>query len=112
MKKYSISIDKVVRHFDASRKICPQSMSLNNWSKWQSFKNQLTSDVKSKPQQNIAYGTVTADVLNVRSGPGTNYEIIGQLKKGQKVRLDIKIENWQSIYFGDHGGFVSSYYIE
>lgn len=39
MKKYSISPDRVVRHFDASGKICPKSMSKNNWEKWKIFKN-------------------------------------------------------------------------
>jgi len=31
---------------------------------------------------------------------------------GQRVRLDVKVGNWWSIYFGDHGGFVSADYIE
>lgn len=42
MKKYNISIDKVVRHYDASRKNCPQSFNNNgDWSKWFDFKNKL-----------------------------------------------------------------------
>lgn len=41
MAKYNISADKVVRHYDASRKICPNNMSANNWSKWKEFKNKL-----------------------------------------------------------------------
>lgn len=28
---------KVVRHYDASRKLCPASMSLNNWDSWNKF---------------------------------------------------------------------------
>ena len=60
---------------------------------------------------NNTYGTVTADVLNVRNGAGTNHSVIGQLKKGAKVKLDFKSNGWWSIYFGDHGGFVSADYI-
>lgn len=41
MKKYNIPLEKVVRHYDASRKLCPASMSASNWSKWQWFKEQL-----------------------------------------------------------------------
>lgn len=41
MQKYGIPIDKVVRHYDASRKICPGTMSANNWAKWIWFKAQL-----------------------------------------------------------------------
>lgn len=51
---------------------------------------------------------MTASVLNVRKGAGTNYYVIGQLKQGQKIRLDTKVGNWWSIYFGDLGGFVST----
>lgn len=46
MNKYSISIDNVVRHYDASRKSCPNSFSDNNWAKWNEFKNRLTSQYK------------------------------------------------------------------
>ena len=40
MSKYNISISNVVRHYDASRKLCP-NWSANNWSRWTSFKNKL-----------------------------------------------------------------------
>ena len=35
--KYKIPKTRSVRHYDASRKICPRSMSANNWQKWQEF---------------------------------------------------------------------------
>ena len=111
MQKYGISIDRVVRHYDASRKICPESMSDNNWERWWNFKSRLSSS-QVKNKSDLTYGTVTASVLNVRSGTGTNYKVIGQLEMGQRVRLDVKVGNWWSIYFGDHGGFVSADYIE
>jgi len=41
MKKYNIPLERVVRHYDASRKLCPASMSQNNWAKWNWFKEQL-----------------------------------------------------------------------
>ena len=43
MTKYNISIDNVVRHYDASGKICPNSKSANNWAKWHVFKSKLTN---------------------------------------------------------------------
>ena len=58
------------------------------------------------------YGEVTASVLNVRKGAGTNYNVIGQLKQGEKVRLANKVGNWWSIYYGTNGGFVSADYIK
>lgn len=43
MKKYNIPIENVVRHYDASRKICPNIMSKNNWILWDEFKKDLTN---------------------------------------------------------------------
>ena len=43
MNNYNIGIDNVVRHYDASRKCCPNTMSQNNWLKWTEFKNKLKS---------------------------------------------------------------------
>lgn len=42
MSKYGLSADRVVRHYDASRKCCPCSFSANNWAKWSEFKSRLT----------------------------------------------------------------------
>lgn len=42
MKKHNIPIDNVVRHYDASRKNCPASMSKNNWAYWQDFKRRIS----------------------------------------------------------------------
>ncbi|AEB76454.1 N-acetylmuramoyl-L-alanine amidase [Clostridium botulinum] len=59
------------------------------------------------------YGLVTASVLNVRSGPGTDYRVIGQLNKGTKVKIyKDKGNGWYDIYFGNHGGYVYKNYIE
>ncbi len=37
MKKYKIPLSRVVRHYDASRKLCPKSMSDDNWAQWHEF---------------------------------------------------------------------------
>lgn len=49
MTVLNIPIDRVVRHYDASGKICPYSMSKSNWEKWTEFKQRLmlTSDSTS-----------------------------------------------------------------
>lgn len=41
MQELNIPIDRVVRHYDASRKNCPQSMSGNGWAQWYEFKEKL-----------------------------------------------------------------------
>ncbi|MGX7417825.1 peptidoglycan recognition protein family protein [Carnobacterium gallinarum] len=48
-KKYGISDANVVRHYDASRKICPRAYSGNNWALWWNFKERLTGTVLTSP---------------------------------------------------------------
>ena len=46
MKKFNIPIDRVVRHYDASRKSCPNHMRQNNWSKWWKFKKDIQKPIE------------------------------------------------------------------
>lgn len=41
----NLTQEKVLRHYDASKKLCPKSMSDNNWSLWHEFKKQLLPPV-------------------------------------------------------------------
>ncbi|GIM30646.1 sporulation protein [Clostridium polyendosporum] len=64
------------------------------------------------PEPPVQYGVVTVSVLNIRSGAGTQYEVLGTLNKGEKVKIANQVGDWYSIYWGDHGGFVYSKYIQ
>ena len=44
MEELNIPIERVVRHYDASRKNCPQSMSADGWAHWYRFKEMLKGD--------------------------------------------------------------------
>ena len=60
----------------------------------------------------VDYGIVTTDVLNFRAGPGTNYEIIGQLRRGEVVRIiGNGGNNWVEIVHNDRQGYVSLAYL-
>lgn len=41
MEELNITVDRVVRHYDASRKNCPASMSSQNWALWNDFRKAL-----------------------------------------------------------------------
>lgn len=41
MKKYNVPKDNVLRHYDASRKICPKNLSLQDWKAWNDFKSKI-----------------------------------------------------------------------
>lgn len=64
------------------------------------------------PVPGAQYGTITADVLNVRDGRGTGYSIIGKLKQGTKVKLCYLKDNWWSIDYGPNVGYVSADFIK
>ena len=42
MKELDIPADKVVRHYDASRKNCPGTFAAGDWARWKQFKNRIT----------------------------------------------------------------------
>lgn len=55
------------------------------------------------------YSTVS---LNVRTGPGKMYPVMGYLEKGQKVyRTGIGENGWSRIVLGDEEGYVSGNYL-
>ncbi|GAM14756.1 N-acetylmuramoyl-L-alanine amidase [Mesobacillus selenatarsenatis] len=54
---------------------------------------------------------VNADVLNVRSQPGTAYSIVGKLKQGQVVTVYEQKNGWSRISYGSLKGWVASQYI-
>ena len=69
-----------------------------------------TAPVKAAP---AIIGTVTARTgLRVRSGPSTNYHILGTLPKGTKVTIISLGGAWHKIKYGAGFGYVSSQYIQ
>lgn len=55
---------KIVRHYDASGKICPRSMSGNNWQEWNEFKARIKGApaISNKPHTN------TPNAIKIKSG--------------------------------------------
>lgn len=58
-------------------------------------------------------GIVTADVLNVRSGPSTEYDSIATVRKNEYIRVFAGIGNWYIVQIeGDYIGAVSQKYVK
>ena len=58
-------------------------------------------------------GLVTATKLNVRSGPGTNYDIVASVKYGDYIRVFAGVGNWYIVQVdGDYVGAVNKKYIK
>lgn len=73
-------------------------------------------EVKSMcDEDKLVSATITASVLNVRSGPGTHFDKVKQVKKGQTfpVILSKSYEGWLAIQINsDTIGYVSEDYIK
>jgi N-acetylmuramoyl-L-alanine amidase len=87
MAQYNIPAEKVVRHYDASRKICPASMSANDWTKWKDFKASL------KPAELNRMDSINILVKNgIIKDPSywIAYAMVGQKCEGAYVEILIK----------------------
>lgn len=72
--------------------------------------NPTDEPVKSRPYE---YGIVTAKSgLKVRNGAGTGYKELGILSYEEKVHIDYEKNGWFSIFWGDHGGWISSEFVK
>ncbi|MBR3721015.1 MAG: SH3 domain-containing protein [Clostridia bacterium] len=58
-------------------------------------------------------GLVTADRLNVRSGPGTGYPVVATVNRNEYIRIFAGIGNWYIVQVdGDFVGAVSQKYVK
>lgn len=110
MKKYGIDADHVIRHYDVTTKACPEPMcgTTEKNKKWAAFKALLTATVtvvNKTVQIKSADGT-----LNVRSGPGTSYSVIGSLSTGKTADVVGVSGKWYKIKYGSGYGYISSAY--
>ncbi|MBZ4666337.1 SH3 domain-containing protein [Mahella sp.] len=64
------------------------------------------------PTPTAQTGTVkVSSTLNVRSGAGTQYKVVGSLKNGTKVEVLGKSGSWYQIKYGSITGYVSGQYL-
>ncbi len=59
-------------------------------------------------------GSITANEVNLRTGPDTKFDIICKLSKNQKVTVMGKLGDWYAVYVGKSGnvGSVYSHYLK
>lgn len=69
----------------------------------------------STPATTVSPGkkvTVTASVLNVRSGPGTNYSVLGGVKKGSALEVVASSGQWLQVKYGQGTAYVAGWYVK
>lgn len=89
MKKYNVPIERVVRHYDASRKSCPGNWMANDWAKWKLWKKDLETYVKTGKLINSQTGEVvpvTKPVVEIPkyTSPAKQFT---KLEVGQEVTI-------------------------
>ena len=124
-KEYNISIDNVVSHQEAyKRGYGSNHADCDHWlKKFGKTMNDFRNDVKAKlgnptPETKVEEKTestnylvkVTADVLNVRDGAGTNYKINTTVKKNEIFTIVETKDNWGKLKSG--AGWICLDYTE
>lgn len=71
-----------------------------------------SSSTNNNSSSSGKWAVCTGDNVRVRDKASLDSNIIGHLNKGDKVKLDTKVGDWWSTYFGEHGGFVSAKYLK
>lgn len=74
----------------------------------------VDSEDKVEPERPIAYWYINANELNVRSGPGTEYEKVETLKRGDKIGYFDSEGEWARVLTpsGNKGYMLMKYLVE
>ena len=97
------------RNLESAKKACPVGYSVYNNAGKEVYSNKPSSGGSGSSGSGTVY-RVTADVLNVRTGPGTSYGVATQIKKGQAYTI-VEIKNgWGKLKSG--AGWVSMDYMQ
>lgn len=90
----------------------------NGWSKisfnggYAYVSTQYLSKSASTTPSNSSFMKCNTDVLNVRSGPSSSENIIGKLRKGEKVEVLYNLNSgWVRIKFNNSYGYVAGSYL-
>ena len=98
MSRYNIPASNVIRHYDVTHKNCPAPF-VSDHTRWDNFKAKLNSNNTSSSFKTYKV-KITANVLNVRAGAGTNYKINTTVKKGYIYTIIDEKNGWGKLKSG------------
>lgn len=58
----------------------------------------VKSEEENEPHAAWNLVTVTGEIVNLRSGPGTIYAIIGQVQEGDSLQVTGGLDDWYRVY--------------
>lgn len=136
MKKYGVSADRVIRHFDVNGKYCPGGLNTTTWGNWcgknheydwNTFKNHLKNgtyygtassssapaptEQKDSAKKEDSFMVRTKCELNVRKGPGTSYAVNCVAKVGSYTIVETS-GSWGKLKSGAGWINISSKYAD
>ena len=95
MAYHNFSTDKVIRHYDWTKKHCPAWLIEGKYGyTWTWFKEQLTKKEEVKPIATSYVVKIIVDELNVRKDAGTSYEVVTVVKQGQAFTIIEEKNGW------------------
>lgn len=105
MKLYNIDVNHVIMHHMVTGKWCPQpwcknEKALDGWKNFLSKLGAVTQSNATPIQEKIVTPTpahlvrINTDILNVRSGPSTQYPITTQVRRGSVYTIVAQDSGW------------------
>lgn len=72
----------------------------------------LTTYAEESVKEESGVGVITAETLNVRKGPGKDYDVLSKVKQGDEVKITgVTDEGWYRIDVDGKEGYVSEKYV-
>jgi N-acetylmuramoyl-L-alanine amidase CwlA len=105
MAKYNIPVANVIRHYDVTGKVCPEPY-VRDTAAWNTFKASLTAITPTTGY----LVRITADVLNVRLGPGVGYKITTTVEKKEVYTIVDEFNGWGKLK--SDAGWINLKYTE
>lgn len=65
-----------------------------------------------KDETVLAYLLVTGSLVNIRSGPGTGYQVIGQVEEGDVLEAVEESNGWYRVIFQGKSGWIAGWLVE
>ena len=115
LKYYNLSVDKVRQHNAWTGKDCPAWLRSGKFGyTWTWFTKQISETLPSdnKEDDGSFLVKVLVDELNVRTGPSTDYRVVGQVHKDEVYTIVVTNGNWGRLKSGKGWINISSKYIK
>lgn len=92
LNKYNFTLNELYRHYDITGKDCPKMMIEE--SAWQAFRHDVNRGLNFQLENPVKKGYVNTRDLNVRSGNGVQFPVVGKFGQDDKVEVFEQSGNW------------------